>query len=168
MAKRFLTPVTVTVSTGTAPFTVSSTTVVTNLNADLLDGQHGSYYAPKASPALTGTPTAPTATSGTNTTQIATTAFVSTALSGAGGATVSYQVSAPSSPSIGDIWVDSDEPIITLNSNDFMPKSGGTFTGAVSGITPTLSTHLTTKDYVDNNIPAPTESGFNAFFLGGM
>ncbi len=33
-------------------------------------------YAPKASPALTGTPTAPTADAGTNTTQIATTAFV--------------------------------------------------------------------------------------------
>jgi hypothetical protein len=33
------------------------------------------------SPALTGTPTAPTAASGTNTTQIATTAFVSTAVS---------------------------------------------------------------------------------------
>lgn len=32
--------------------------------------------APLASPALTGTPTAPTATAGTNTTQIATTAFV--------------------------------------------------------------------------------------------
>lgn len=32
--------------------------------------------APLASPALTGTPTAPTATSGTNTTQIATTAYV--------------------------------------------------------------------------------------------
>jgi hypothetical protein len=31
-----------------------------------------------ASPALTGTPTAPTATGGTNTTQIATTAFVAT------------------------------------------------------------------------------------------
>jgi len=76
MAKRFLTPVTVTVSTGTAPFIVSSTTVVTNLNADLLDGQHGSYYAPKASPALTGTPTAPTASAATNTTQIATTAYV--------------------------------------------------------------------------------------------
>jgi len=50
------------------------------LDADLLDGQHGSYYAPIASPALTGTPTAPTATAGTNTTQIATTAFVSTAV----------------------------------------------------------------------------------------
>jgi hypothetical protein len=36
--------------------------------------------APKASPALTGTPTAPTAVAGTNTTQIATTAFVTGAL----------------------------------------------------------------------------------------
>jgi hypothetical protein len=35
------------------------------------------------SPALTGTPTAPTATTGTNTTQLATTAFVQTALAGA-------------------------------------------------------------------------------------
>ena len=32
------------VSTGTAPFTVASTTAVSNLNADLLDGQHGSHY----------------------------------------------------------------------------------------------------------------------------
>lgn len=38
--------------------------------------------APLASPALTGTPTAPTAASGTNTTQIATTAFVQTAVAG--------------------------------------------------------------------------------------
>ena len=37
--------------------------------------------APLVSPALTGTPTAPTASTGTNTTQIATTAFVQTAVS---------------------------------------------------------------------------------------
>ena len=37
-------------------------------------------YAPKASPALTGTPTAPTAEAGTATTQIATTEFVNTAI----------------------------------------------------------------------------------------
>jgi len=37
--------------------------------------------APLASPALTGTPTAPTADAGTNSTQIATTAFVATAIS---------------------------------------------------------------------------------------
>jgi|GEM_PF-6738665 len=35
-----------TLATGTAPFAVTSTTVNSNLNADLLDGQHGSYYAP--------------------------------------------------------------------------------------------------------------------------
>jgi len=35
-----------------------------------------------ASPTFTGTPTAPTASAGTNTTQIATTQFVTTALSG--------------------------------------------------------------------------------------
>lgn len=39
-----------------------------------------SSYAPKASPAFTGTPTAPTAAAGTNTTQIATTAFVQSAI----------------------------------------------------------------------------------------
>ncbi len=33
-----------TVANGTAPLTVASTTVVSNLNADLLDGQEGSYY----------------------------------------------------------------------------------------------------------------------------
>ena len=46
---------------------------VTNLTTDL------AAKAPLASPALTGTPTAPTATAGTNTTQIATTAFVTAA-----------------------------------------------------------------------------------------
>lgn len=43
-----------------------------------------------SSPAFSGTPTAPTATGGTNTTQIATTAFVTAALSGGSGST--YQV----------------------------------------------------------------------------
>lgn len=33
-----------TVATGTAPFTVNSTTQVSNLNADLLDDKHGAYY----------------------------------------------------------------------------------------------------------------------------
>ena len=48
---------------------------IVDLTSDL------SAKAPLVSPALTGTPTAPTATSGTNTTQIATTAFVQTAVS---------------------------------------------------------------------------------------
>lgn len=82
--------------------------------------------ADKNSPALTGTPSAPTAASGTNTTQIATTAFVTAAITagqatagtgiditnnvvstasgynGFGARTVS--TSAPSGGSDGDIW----------------------------------------------------------------
>jgi hypothetical protein len=37
-----------TLAIGTSPFAVTSTTVNTNLNADLLDGQHGAYYATAA------------------------------------------------------------------------------------------------------------------------
>lgn len=37
-------PINSLVSTGSAPLNVLSTTVCTNLNADLLDGQNGSYY----------------------------------------------------------------------------------------------------------------------------
>jgi len=44
-----------TAETGTAPLTVISTTLVDNLNADLLDGQDGSYYLNYAN--FTGKPT---------------------------------------------------------------------------------------------------------------
>lgn len=56
--------------------------------------------APLESPALTGTPTAPTASNGTNTTQIATTAFVQNAVQGAGG---SYTLPVASSNTLGGV-----------------------------------------------------------------
>ncbi len=43
-----------TVATGTPPLTVASTTMVSNLNADMLDGQHGSYYQPLLTNPTTG------------------------------------------------------------------------------------------------------------------
>ena len=43
-----------TVSTGTAPFTVTSQTAVTNLNADLLDGKHASAFQTKLTNPVTG------------------------------------------------------------------------------------------------------------------
>lgn len=46
--------------------------------------------APLVSPALTGTPTAPTAADGTNTTQVATTAFVQAAINGFTSTTLTY------------------------------------------------------------------------------
>ena len=66
---------------------------VTNLATDL------AAKAPLASPALTGTPTAPTATGGTNTTQVATTAFVQDAIAGvSGGGTPASSVVSETSP----------------------------------------------------------------------
>ena len=44
---------TLTQATGTAPLTITSTTLVSNLNVDYLDGQHGSYYLDAGN--LTGT-----------------------------------------------------------------------------------------------------------------
>jgi trimeric autotransporter adhesin len=46
-----------TIATGTSPFLIASTTLNTNLNADLLDGQHGSYYQTALTNPLTGTGT---------------------------------------------------------------------------------------------------------------
>ena len=65
---------------------VSTTTAITNLVSPKLDSttaastyatiSNVALKADLASPALTGTPTAPTASNGTSSTQIATTAFV--------------------------------------------------------------------------------------------
>ena len=57
--------ITSTVAIGTAPLTVTSTTAVTNLNADLLDGQHGTYYRDAAN---INAGTLPTIRGGTNST----------------------------------------------------------------------------------------------------
>jgi len=54
--------------------------IQTQLDSKLATTTASSTYAPLASPALTGTPTAPTAAANTNTTQIATTAYVQTEL----------------------------------------------------------------------------------------
>lgn len=92
-AKRFVS----TQTNGTAPLSVSSSTVVTNLNADKLDGQDGSYYAPLNSPTFTGTVTLPnnTVALGTQTTGN----YVSD-LSGGTGVTVVHTPSEGSTPTV--------------------------------------------------------------------
>lgn len=62
-------------------WSISITGTAAKATADASGNTITSTYAPLASPALTGTPTAPTAANGTNTTQIATTAFVNNTLS---------------------------------------------------------------------------------------
>lgn len=58
---------------------------------DMWNDDLNSTKADKASPAFTGTPTAPTAAAGTNTTQIATTAFVQSAVVAASTGAAKYQ-----------------------------------------------------------------------------
>lgn len=90
-----------------------------------------STRAPLASPALTGTPTAPTAAASTNNTQIATTAFVKTAVSNidlSGYATVSSpsfsgNPVAPTAPQF-----DNDTSIATT---EFVQRALGSYRGIV-------------------------------------
>ena len=84
-----------------------------------------SAKASLASPALTGTPTAPTATSGTNTTQLATTEFVTAAVAGASGTYTDSSVDThlnTSSASSGEVlsWNGTDY--------DWVAQSGGSGT----------------------------------------
>jgi hypothetical protein len=161
------------------------------IDADLLDGEHGSYYlnadnlssgtvdiarggtnlstVPTNGQLLIGNGTGytlSTLTAGENISITNSSGSITIAgTAGGGGALVSYQNDAPLSPDVGDIWVDADEVLVAFNANDYMPKSGGTFTGLVSGITPSASANFTTKAYVDT---VAVDGIVNLFLLGGM
>jgi hypothetical protein len=73
--------------------------------------------APLASPALTGTPTAPTAAVGTDSTQIATTAFVIDQIDASTQPGSLYQTTAPLNPEVGQIWIDADDEVDVFDQN---------------------------------------------------
>lgn len=81
------TDITINPSTNTITATNFNGTA-TKATADASGNTITTTYAPLASPALSGTPTAPTPATGTNNTQIATTAYVTNAISGITGAMV--------------------------------------------------------------------------------
>jgi len=130
--------------------------IQTQLDSKLATATASSTYAPLASPALTGTPTAPTATAGTNTTQIATTAYVGTAISNlVAGAPSTLDTLDEIAAAIADTGNFSDTVVL---------KTGSTMSGAlamgtnkITGLgTPTASTDATTKGYVDGITTAPS------------
>ncbi|WP_337102315.1 hypothetical protein [Paenibacillus sp. YIM B09110] len=101
--------------TFTGTVTLPSTTNIGNVSSTelgYLDGVTSAVQtqlgakAPLASPALTGTPTVPTAVVGTNTTQAASTAFANAAVADKITNKVTVSTTAPSSPAVGDIWID--------------------------------------------------------------
>lgn len=120
--------------------------------------------APKASPALTGTPTAPTAAAGTNTTQIATTAFVTSAISTSASAAAVQSVDTTAGTSGINLSLDADGKLdVTISSgsiangntnfvtggtvysttNLLAPKASPTFTGTPSAPTAAAGTNTT-------------------------
>ena len=115
-------------------------------------GVAGAGFAPLASPALTGTPTAPTAAPGTNTTQIATTAYVLAAgfapLASpvfSGNPTGPSPILSDSSPSLSTTgWV-------TAKLASYAPLVSPTFSGSPQAPTPTAgdsSTKIATTNFV--------------------
>jgi hypothetical protein len=73
--------------------------------------------APLASPTFTGIPVAPTAALNTDTTQIATTAFVIDQIDASVQPGALYQTTAPTSPEVGQIWIDSDDEVDVFDKN---------------------------------------------------
>jgi sulfur carrier protein ThiS len=137
--------------------------IQTQLDAKLATATASSTYAPLASPALTGVPTAPTAAANTNTTQVATTAYVQTEITdliaAAPGAldTLNELASA----------LGNDASFSTTVTNSLatkLPLAGGTMSGAIAmgtnkitGLgTPTASTDAATKGYIDTTVLAPS------------
>ena len=137
--------------------------IQTQIDSKLATATASSTYAPLASPALTGTPTAPTATAGTSTTQVATTAFVGTAVS-------NLVAAAPSTlDTLNELAtaLGNDAAFSTTVTNSIatkLPLAGGTMSGAIAmgtnkitGMgTPTVSTDAATKGYVDGVTVAPS------------
>ena len=134
--------------------------IQTQIDAKLATATAASTYAPLASPALTGVPTAPTAAANTNTTQVATTAYVQTEITdliaAAPGAldTLNELASA----------LGNDASFSTTVTNSLatkLPLAGGTMTGAIAmgtskitGLgTPTTGTDAATKAYADTMLP---------------
>lgn len=137
--------------------------IQTQLDSKLATSTAASTYAPLASPALTGVPTAPTAAANTNTTQIATTAYVQTEIN-------DLIASAPGAlDTLNELAaaLGNDASFSTTVTNSLAGKlslTGGTMSGAIAmgtnkitGLgTPTASTDAATKNYVDTVTVAPS------------
>ena len=133
---------------------IEDVTITSAANGDLLKWNgsawvNASGYALLASPTLTGIPAAPTAAANTNTTQIATTAFVTGAVTDLiGGAPGALNTLNELAEAIGDDA--SYAAGITTALGLKAPLASPTFTGTVTVPTPVSNTDASTKVYVDS------------------
>jgi hypothetical protein len=137
--------------------------IQTQIDSKLGTSTASSTYAPLASPALTGTPTAPTAAANTNTTQIATTAYVQTEIN-------DLIASAPGAlDTLNELAsaLGNDASFSTTVTNSLAGKlslTGGTMSGVlamgankITGVAnPTNAQDVATKNYIDTAVLAPS------------
>lgn len=144
------------IANGTAPLTVSSSTVVTNLNAHLLDGQHGSYYAPLNSPTFTGTVSLPNNTVALGT---QTTGNYMLDVSAGTGLTVSHTQSEGSTATVS-----LDATLDNLSNVTAPSPSDGQFLKYVSASTAWVPAAIPTINALDDignvNAPSPSDGEF--------
>ena len=151
---------------------ITGVTITSAANGDLLKWNGTAWvnaagYALLSSPALTGTPTAPTASVATNTTQVATTAFVRAevaALVGTAGATL--DTLGELSDALGD---DANFAATTATAIGLKaPLASPTFTGVPEAPTAAAATSttqlattafVTTADNLKANLASPTFTG---------
>ena len=158
---------------GSTPTVAVDTSVIQARVADVSDTEIGylngvtsaiqtqiDTKAPLASPALTGTPTAPTAAAATNTTQIATTAFVTGAVTDLiGGAPGALDTLNELAAAINDDA--SYASGITTALGLKAPLASPTFTGTVTVPAPVNNTDAVTKEYVDSAAAAASTLSFD-------
>lgn len=138
-------------------YTDGTSGYVEKAKEDANGNQIDTTYAPLASPALTGTPTAPTATSGDDSTQIATTAFVQDAISDLEGA-MHYKgtVTGGTLPSTGIANGDTYKVAEDGTYDGQVAKVGDLFIAVVSGGTTTWTYVPSADDTAVTSITAGT------------
>ena len=125
--------------------------------------------APLVSPALTGSPTAPTASTGTNTTQIATTEFVTTAVSAATIADATASVKGKLKLA-GDLGGTADLPTVPGLATK-APLASPALTGSPTAPTATAGTNTTqiaTTEFVTTAVSAATIADATASVKGKL
>jgi uncharacterized protein YjbI with pentapeptide repeats len=133
--------------------------IQTQLDSKIGSSGVSAIYAPLASPALTGVPTAPTAAADTNTTQVATTAYVQTEINDL----IASSPAALNTLNELAAALGNDASFSTTVTNSIagkLPLAGGTMTGAIAmgsnkitGLgTPTSTGDAATKDYADTKL----------------
>lgn len=116
----------------------------------------GDAYAKLASPAFTGTPTAPTASVGTNTTQVATTAFVTTAV----------QTSAAGLVNKGNVKAATVSALPAYTYNNGTAGVGATITADANGALPTIDgVTLTDNDLLLVQDETSTNAPYNGIYV---